>query len=61
MVIVLEAQVAVTPAGKPLAPDTPELEIPVAPVVECVMAVRAVLIHRVGVDEATPAVLVEGV
>jgi hypothetical protein len=30
--------------------------MPVAPVVVCVIAVRAVLIHRVGVVEAAPAV-----
>ena len=33
MVIVLAAHVALTPAGKPLAPLTPALLIPVAPVV----------------------------
>ena len=48
MVTVLEAQDAVTPVGKPDA--TP---IPVAPVVVCVIAVNAVLIHIVGDDEAT--------
>jgi hypothetical protein len=32
--------------------------IPVAPVVVCVIAVSAVLIHTVGVDEATLTVLV---
>ena len=31
--------------------------MPVAPVVACVMALRAVLIHSVGVEEAAPAVL----
>jgi hypothetical protein len=56
MVIVFDAQEADTPAGKPLAPDTPALEIPVAPVVECVMDVKAVLIHNVGLLEAAPAV-----
>lgn len=44
---------AVTPAGKPV--DDP---IPVAPVVVCVTGVIAVLIHTVGVDEATLTVLV---
>ena len=58
MVIVFEAQVALTPAGNPLAPDIPELEIPVAPVVVIVMLVKALLIHKVGVDEGEPAVLV---
>jgi len=50
-VIVLEAQDAVTPAGSPVA-----VPIPVAPVVVCVMLVNAVLIHSVGVEEATLAV-----
>ena len=36
MVIVLAAQAAVTPAGKPVA-----MPIPVAPVVVCVIGVRA--------------------
>jgi hypothetical protein len=31
--------------------------MPVAPVVACVIGVSAVLIHRVGVEEATPAVI----
>ena len=31
--------------------------MPVAPVVECVMFVKAVLIHKVGVLDAAPAVL----
>jgi len=56
MVIVFDAQVALTPAGKPFAPDTPALDIPVAPVVEMVMSVKAVLIHNVGVEEGVPAV-----
>ena len=55
MVIVFEAHVAVTPAGRPVA-----VPMPVAPVVTCVIAVRAVLRHTVGVEEATEAVL-EGV
>jgi len=54
----LEAHVALTPAGNPLAPRTPALEIPVAPVVECVMLVNVVLTHNVGVDEAVPTVLI---
>ena len=57
MVIVLEAQCADTPAGSPLAPATPSLAIPVAPVVAMVILVSAVLIQRVGVEEGTPAVL----
>ena len=51
MVIVLDAQDAVTPAGRPEA-----VSIPVAPVVVCVIFTRAVLIHNVGFDEAKPAV-----
>ena len=52
IVIVLPAHAAVTPAGKPVA-----VPIPVAPVVVCVIFVKAVLIHKVGLLEATPAVL----
>ena len=52
MVIVLDAQGAVTPPGRPVG-----VPIPVAPVVVCVIAVKAVLMHRVGVEEAVPAVL----
>ena len=50
MVIVFDAQVAVTPAGKPVA-----AAMPVAPVVVCVIAVNAVPIHTLGEDEAAPA------
>ena len=57
MVIRFAAQVALTPVGKPLPPDTPELAIPVAPVVAWVMSVKAVLIHKVGLEEAAAAVL----
>jgi hypothetical protein len=57
IVIVFDAHVAETPAGKPFAPDTPSFEIPVAPVVVIVMAVSAVLIHNVGEEEGVPAVL----
>ena len=57
MVIILLAQVALTPAGKPLEPDTPAFDIPVAPVVVCVISVKIVLIHNVGVLEAAVAVL----
>ena len=49
----LAAQFAVTPAGSPVAAP-----IPVAPVVAIVILVSAVLIHNVGLDDATPAVLV---
>ena len=52
IVIVLDAQVAVTPAGMPLG-----VPMPVAPVVVCVIAVRAVLMQSVGVEEAAPTVL----
>ena len=51
MVMVLAAQAAVTPAGKPNA-----VPIPVAPVVVCVILVKGVLIHTVGVDEAAVTV-----
>ena len=57
IIIVLEDQIALTPVGKPLAPETPEFEMPVAPVVLWVILVRAELIHKVGVDDATPNVL----
>ena len=50
--MVLDDQLAVTPVGKPVA-----VPIPIAPVVVCVIFVKAVLIHKVGVDEAAPAVL----
>ena len=52
IVIVLLAQAAVTPVGKPVA-----VPIPVAPVVLCVIAVSAVLIHNVGVLDAALTVL----
>jgi len=52
IVIVLVAQAAVTPVGKPVA-----VPIPVAPVVVCVIAVSAVLIHKVGVLDAALTVL----
>jgi hypothetical protein len=52
IVITLEAQLAVTPAGNPEA-----VPMPVAPVVECVIFVRAVLTQSVGDEEAAPAVL----
>jgi hypothetical protein len=57
IVIVFAAQDADTPAGSPLAPATPLFEIPVAPVVVCVMAVSPVLMHMVGVEDAMLTVL----
>ena len=53
----LEAQVAITPGGKPLPPETPEFEIPVAPVVVCVIFVSTELMHKLGLEDAAPAVL----
>ena len=54
----LPEKLADTPAGKPLAPETPSLAMPVAPVVAWVMlGLKAVLMHSVGVEEAGPAVL----
>jgi hypothetical protein len=52
IVIRFEAHAAVTPAGRPVA-----VLMPVAPVVVCVILVKAVLIQSVGVEEAAPAVL----
>ncbi len=46
MVIVFAAQLADTPAGSPMG-----VPMPVAPVVVCVIAVSAVPIQRVGVEE----------
>jgi len=47
MRIVSELNVALTPVGKPVT-----VPMPVAPVVVCVMVVRALLIQIVGVDDA---------
>ena len=52
IVMVFEAQLAVTPGGRPVA-----VPIPVAPVVACVILGSAVLAHRVGDAEDAPAVL----
>lgn len=52
IVIVLLAHAADTPAGSPVG-----VPMPVAPLVVCVMAVKGVLMHRVGVEDAVPAVL----
>ena len=51
IVIVFDAQLAVTPDGNPVA-----VPIPVAPVVVCVIFVIAAFTQTVGVDDATPAV-----
>ena len=50
--MVLDAHTAFTPAGKPVA-----VPIPVAPVVECVIAVITVLTQSVGVEDAAVTVL----
>ena len=52
MVIVLEDQLALNPAGKPV--DAP---MPVAPVVLWVILVNGELMHNVGVVDAALAVL----
>ena len=52
IVIVFDAQAAVTPAGKLTGAP-----IPVAPVVVWVMAVSTVLIHKVGEEDAALTVL----
>ena len=52
MVIVFDAQFADTPPGSPVG-----VPIPVAPVVVCVIGVRAVFIHNVGVDDGILTVL----
>ena len=50
--ITLPAHAAVTPVGKPVAGP-----IPVARVVVWVIAVKGVLMQRVGADEADPATI----
>ena len=52
MVITLEAHAAVTPAGRPIGAP-----IPVACKVAWVIAVNGVFIHKVGLDDAAPAVI----
>ena len=49
MVRVLVDQAAVTPAGRLVG-----VPLPVTPVVACVILGRLVLMHKVGVDEASP-------
>ena len=51
IVMVLDAQEAVTPAGRPVG-----VPMPVAPVVTWVIVVIAVLIHGVGIEEPSAAV-----
>ena len=53
IVMVWFDHVAVTPGGNPEG-----VSIPVTPEVLCVMAVSGVLMHRVGLEEAAPTVLV---
>lgn len=48
----MDDQEAVTPAGR-----LEGVPMPVAPLVVWVMAVSAVLIHKVGVEDAPPTVL----
>ena len=48
---------ALTPVGNPFAPSAPSLLIPVATVVACVIFVKAVFTHKVGVLDAVPDVL----
>ena len=56
IVIILFDHKAETPVGKPFAPLTPLLEIPVATVVEWVILVKVVFTHPVTVKEAVPTV-----
>ena len=56
MVITSPDQLALTPAGKPFAAATPSSLTPVAPVVECVIFVKAVFSQSVGVVLGAPAV-----
>ena len=55
IVILLFDQAALTPVGKPLAPETPAFDIPVAPMVACVIFVITVLTVSVGVVDAAAA------
>ncbi len=52
IVMVFDDQLAVTHIGKPVA-----VPMPVAPVVLWVMGFNAVLMHKVGLLDATPTVL----
>jgi hypothetical protein len=55
MVIVFDAQVALTPVGRPFAPLTPSLDIPVAPVVVWVTVPIELLTQTDGDEEAADA------
>jgi hypothetical protein len=57
MVITPATHVALNPVGRPFAPDTPALEIPLAPEVVWVIVVNGVFTHRVGVEEGPETVL----
>ena len=57
MVITSPDQLALTPPGNPFDAATPSSLMPVAPVDECVISVKAVFTHSVGVELAVPAVL----
>ena len=59
MVIILLAKVALTPAGKPLEPDTPAFDIPVAPVVIAIVidGIKSTFTFNVGSDDGETAVL----
>ncbi len=50
--ILLEAQLAITPSGKPTG-----VPIPVAPLVKCDISVSSESTHSVGEEDAIPAVL----
>lgn len=54
IVIISDAHAAVKPSGRSVG-----VPIPVAPVVEWVMAVKGVLMHNVGVADAVPEVISE--
>ena len=55
IVIVFEAQVAVTPVGKPVAVPMPVANV----VVWVIFGDNAVLIHKVGEYDATPGELID--
>jgi hypothetical protein len=55
MVIVFDAQAAVMPVGKPVAVPIPVAKV----VVRVILGDKAVLIHKVGEYDATPAVLID--